>query len=130
MPPWKISDEDIEAASDLSMSDEITRRYVAEMMKRREDYIRYLLGQWVSGLTPMLIVRATTGEILGLGAEEDESSHPQIVVKADLCECPRYVGAPELCSPTRGGFNCGGQYRMPVPPANCRRALGYSTFTF
>ena len=39
----------------------------------------------------------------------------------DVCDCWHYVpfGAPELCSPGRGGFNCAGQYRMPPRPANC-----------
>lgn len=34
-----------------------------------------------------------------------------------FCSCAEHPGAPELCCPTRGHFNCAGKYQMPPLPA-------------
>lgn len=33
-----------------------------------------------------------------------------------LCDCPLHPDHLPRCCPTRGGFKCGGQYRMPPLP--------------
>lgn len=47
--------------------------------EQEEVVIREMLGRWVSGLTPMLMVR--NGEVIGLGAEEDVSEYPRVIVR-------------------------------------------------
>lgn len=91
---------------------------VAMRAVRDETILREMLGRWVSEMTPILILNSKTGDIIGLGAEEDHGAKPTIILRPDVCDCPLW-GPTERCSPTLGRFNCRGDYVFPVAPPNC-----------
>lgn len=102
------------------MNDFFEKLVLADAL-RREAMLSSMLEQWVSELTPIILMR--NGHIVGLGAEEhgvtatDAAGRVLVVIEAPECDCSQFS---ELCSPIHGHFGCYDGYHMPPRPKNCR----------
>lgn len=74
----------------FSYRKELYDAQVRYAVSQLDNLIRTMLGCWVSGMTPCIILQQ--GEFIGIGAEEDKSEFPLVILRRENFQtrCPRH----------------------------------------